>query len=95
MHSQVVSGNVVLSAELCGDGDVNDLCTPELSLILPYIHQSGGLFYFPQDWQLKLSGIDITGDGETEETDLGNDSPRSPIGAVNPLLLGNPKGEFW
>ena len=36
-----------------------------------------------QDWQLKLSGIDVTLDNEeTEETDTD-----SPIGAINPMLI--------
>ena len=49
-----------------------------------------------QDWQLKLSGIDIAtevnGD-TTEETDLDSDSPRSPVGAMNPLMLQFPQGQ--
>lgn len=47
-----------------------------------------------KDWQLKLSGIDIAMDGENEQTEL-EDSPRSPFGALNPLLLQhNPDGEI-
>lgn len=43
---------------------------------------------------MKLSGIDITMDeGETEETDFDSDSPRSPIGAINLLLLEHPHGK--
>ena len=43
-----------------------------------------------QDWQLKLSGIDAAAakNGDTtEETDIDSDSPRSPVGATNPLML--------
>lgn len=50
-------------------------------------------YFFFKEWQLKLSGIDIVPDGDTEETELDNESPRSPIGAINPLLLQYPQGK--
>lgn len=45
-----------------------------------------------QDWQLKLSGIDM--DVDTEETDIdGDEEARRPMGALNPLLMVGVEGE--
>ncbi len=46
-------------------------------------------FSLSQDWQLKLSGIEVSRDPNEEDTDT--DSPRTPIGAINPLLIQDGK----
>ena len=46
-----------------------------------------------QEWQLKMTGIDIS-PGTGRGTDYDDDSyPSSPIGAINPLMLENEDGK--
>ena len=47
----------------------------------------------PQDWQLKLSGIDLEGDTEETDIDGEEDLSRMPVGAINPLLVGGIDGK--
>ena len=45
-----------------------------------------------QEWQLRMTGIDIS---PGRETDYDDDSyPSSPIGALNPLMLENEDGMY-
>ena len=48
----------------------------------------------PQDWQLKMTGIDISSPGTEENVFDDDEEPHSPIGALNPLLLDNADGTY-
>ena len=47
---------------------------------------------YTQEWQLKLSGIDV--DVDTEETDIDGEEEvgRKPMGAINPLMMERMEG---